>query len=163
MLEKSLTYALASIADEGIGAADQLIQQRFGWNVRELRVLRLVRGSPGIGFTELARLTRFERSATSRILNRMLQAGLISRTGVARDARRFTLAATPDGERLCRDADPLTLELEALMLAPLDAKQRAEFSTALETVMVWVTGGYTERLQERFAELVRDSEAHHAR
>ncbi len=163
MLENSLTYALASISDEGIGAADQLIQQRFGWNVRELRVLRLVRGSPGIGFTELARLTRFERSATSRILNRMLQAGLISRTGVSQDARRFTLAVTLEGERLCRKADPLTQELEALMLKPLDAKRRAEFLAALKTVMAWVTGGYAERLHERFAELVQDGENHDRR
>lgn len=155
MLETSLTYALASISDEGIGAADQLVQRHFGWDVRELRVLRLVRSSPGIGFTELARLTRFERTATSRILNRMLQAGLISRTGVPTDARRFTLAATEEGENLCRKADPLTQELEGLMLEPLDAKRRAEFSATLEIVMAWVTGGYAERLHERFAELVQ--------
>ena len=65
MLQQSLTYLLTSIAEEGIGNADRLFQHRFGWKVRELRVLRLVRDRPGITFTELARLTRFERSATS--------------------------------------------------------------------------------------------------
>ena len=59
MLKQSLTYALASIAEEGIGNADRLFEQRFGCDVRELRVLRLVRDTPGITFTALARLTLF--------------------------------------------------------------------------------------------------------
>ena len=54
MLKQSLTYALASIVEEGIGTADRLFRQRFGWDVRELRVLRLVRDTPGITFTALA-------------------------------------------------------------------------------------------------------------
>ena len=152
MLQQSLTYLLTSIAEEGIGNADRLFQHRFGWKVRELRVLRLVRDRPGITFTELARLTRFERSATSRILTRMLRAGLIRRVNMPQDARQFTLTATAKGEKLCAQADPLSLELETLMLAPLTERQRETLLGMMERVLGWVADGYRAQIEERFPE-----------
>lgn len=152
MLGQSLTYLLTSIAEEGIGNADRLFQHRFGWKVRELRVLRLVRDRPGITFTELARLTRFERSATSRILTRMLRAGLIRRVNAAHDARQFTLTATAKGEKLCAHADPLSVELEALMLAPLSPKQRTALLAMMERVLAWVADGYRAEVAAQFPE-----------
>ena len=152
MLKQSLTYALASVAEEGIGNADRLFQQRFGWDVRELRVLRLVRDTPSITFTALARLTRFERSLTSRILTRMIKAGLIERIGVEGDGRQYTFVMTAAGERLCAEADPLSLEMEEMMLAPLTAAQRENFVAMMDSVLEWVTGGYRARILERFPE-----------
>ncbi len=152
MLKQSLTYFLVSIAEEGIGNANRLFQQRFGWDVRELRVLRLVRASPGITFTELARLTRFERTATSRILTRMIRAGLINRTGVEHDGRQFTFTITEAGEALCEQADPLSLELEELMLAPLTSEQKESLIAMMGTVLDWVSGGYRGQIMERFPE-----------
>jgi DNA-binding MarR family transcriptional regulator len=152
MLKQSLTYTLASIAEQGIGNADRLFEQRFGWDVRALRVLRLVRDTPGITFTALARLTRFERSATSRILTRMIKAGLIERTGVETDGRQYSFTITPAGERLCQQADPLSLELEALMLAPLTPEQRASLTAMMEAVLAWVGSGYREAVLDRFPE-----------
>ena len=119
MQKPSLTYSLVTIADNGIGSAARLFDLRFGRSVQEIRVLRLVRDSPGITFTDLARLTRVERSATSRMLTRLIEAGLVLRTGSLEDARRFTLTITRKGQALCAKADPLTEELEALMLEPL--------------------------------------------
>lgn len=153
MLKQSLTYLFASIAEEGVGRADRLFEQRFGWKVRELRVLRLVRDKPGITFTELARLTRFERSATSRILTRLIEAGLVRRVSVEEDGRRFKLTATAKGVRLCARADPLSLELEELMLAPLTARQRSELLAKMERVRAWVEGGYAARIAERFPDI----------
>ncbi len=152
MLKQSLTYLLASIAEEGIGNADRLFEERFGWKVRELRVLRLVRDRPGITFTELAHLTRIERSATSRVLTRMIRAGLIRRANVEHDARQYTLTATAKGERLCAQADPLSLELEELMLTPLTGRQRQDLVAMMERVLAWVSNGYRDRVLERFPE-----------
>ncbi|MBS7789481.1 winged helix-turn-helix domain-containing protein [Roseococcus sp. SDR] len=50
--------------------------QQPAWKVRELRVLRLVKGNPGASLTDLARLTRFERSAAAQILMRLIETGL---------------------------------------------------------------------------------------
>ncbi|MGL4325756.1 MAG: MarR family winged helix-turn-helix transcriptional regulator [Beijerinckiaceae bacterium] len=152
MLTRSLTYQLASLADEGIRRATRIFEVRFGWNVNEIRVLRLIRDNPGITFTQLARLTRFERTATSRMLTKLTRAGLVVRAGAQEDARQYPLAASVEGLQLCRDADPLTAELEALMLKPLTDLQNREFNQALETVLAWVQDGYVKAVTERFPE-----------
>lgn len=152
MLNRSLTYHLASIAEDGIGNATRIFESRFGWDVYEIRVLRLIRDFPGITFTRLARLTKFERSAASRMLTRLIKAGLVQRTNSAEDARQFTLTITAKGQGLCDKADPLSLELETLMLEPLSEAQKEAFRMMLSSVLGWVQGGYAEKVIERFPE-----------
>lgn len=152
MLKRSLTYHLASIAEDGIGKATRIFESRFGWNVYEIRILRLIRDMPGVTFTGLAQLTNFERSSTSRILSRLIKAGLVQRTNSESDARQFTLNVTPKGQTLCEAADPLSLELEAMMLEPLTPAQRDAFREALTTVLAWVRGGYGDKVLTRFPE-----------
>ena len=154
MLNRSLTYHLASIAEDGIGNATRIFEKRFGWNVYEIRVLRLVRDTPGITFTRLAQLTKFERSATSRILSRLIKAGLVTRTNSEKDARQFSLTVTQAGLELCEKADPLSLELEAIMLEPLSETQRDAFREMLSMLLPWVREGYVEKVRERFPEAI---------
>lgn len=150
MLKQSLTYHLVSLAEDGIGMADGLFEQRFGLNVHELRVLRIVAATPGITFTQLAAETKFERSATSRILSRLIKAGLIQRRNASNDARRFELFATAKGEALRARAKPLSLELEQLMLSPLSATEQHSFLAMLGRLRDWVATGYIEELVRRY-------------
>lgn len=154
MLHRSLTYHLATISEDGIGHAGRIFEMRFGWSVREIRVLRLIRSNPGITFTELARQTKFERSLTSRILAKLMKAGLVLRTNSPKDARVFTLTATDAGIALCDKADPLSIELEGMMLEPLTDEQRVAFLEMIETVRKWVQTGYREKVAARFPEAV---------
>lgn len=150
MLKRSITYQLASIAEDGIGKATRIFESRFGWNVYEIRVLRLIRATPGITFTALAAATRFERTATSRMLSRLTKAGLVKRVNSTEDARRFGLSLTRKGEDLCDKADPLSLELETMMLEPLSAEQRKAFRSMVATILEWVREGYREKVVSRF-------------
>jgi DNA-binding MarR family transcriptional regulator len=150
MLERSLTYALASIAEDGIGAANDIFVATFGWSVRELRVLRLIRDNPGMTFTALAERTKLDRSFTSRMLTRLMRAGLIERIGSQEDARRYALHATGEGLALCAAADPLTTDFEALMLAPLSADERRLFVGLVERVKAWVQEGYVQEVAARY-------------
>jgi DNA-binding MarR family transcriptional regulator len=152
MLHRSLTYHLATISEDGIGHAGRIFETRFGWSVREIRVLRLIRSNPGITFTELARQTKFERTLTSRILAKLMKAGLVVRTNSPRDARVFTLTTTEAGIALCDKADPLSIELEAMMLEPLTDEQRPAFLEMIDTVRRWVQTGYREKVAARFPE-----------
>ena len=152
MLKRSITYQLASIAEDGIGKATRIFESRFGWNVYEIRVLRLIRATPGVTFTALAETTRFERTATSRMLSRLTKAGLVKRVNSVEDARRFGLTLTRRGEDLCDKADPLSLELETMMLEPLTAEQRKAFRSMVATVLDWVGDGYGEKVAARFPE-----------
>ncbi len=152
MLDRSLTYHLSTITEDGIGSANHIFETRFGWSVRELRVLRIVRSTPGVTFTVLAALTKFDRSLTSRILSSLIKAGLIERTNSPEDARIFTLKATSEGEALCAQADPLTADLELLMLQPLAKDEREAFLAMIGRVRTWVQQGYIQEVARRYPE-----------
>ncbi|MFY7835615.1 MAG: MarR family winged helix-turn-helix transcriptional regulator [Novosphingobium sp.] len=154
MLDRSLIYFLTSIAEDGIGSANAIFEARFGWSVRELRVLRLVRETPNMTFTRLAASTKFERSLTSRTVSALIKAGLITRTNSPHDARVFTLRVTNAGEALCCQADPLTRELEALMLEPLSDAERKVLMDMLERVKTWVQTGYPAEVNNRHPDAV---------
>lgn len=149
MIERSLTYFLSSIVEDGIGPANDIFVARFGWSVRELRVLRLVRAHPDVTFTTLAERTKLDRSLTSRTVTRLMRAGLIERIGDPADARKYALRVTPRGQKLCEAADPLTAEFEALMLRPLSSDERHAFIRMVERVKTWVQDGYTHEIAAR--------------
>ena len=152
MPKQSLTYTLASIADQGISGATRIFEHRFGLDVYQIRVLRLIRATPGITFTELTKVTKFERSATSRMLSQLIRRGLVERTNSPTDARQFTLTITAEAADLCAKADPLTQELEAQMLAPLTPEQRETFRATLDVLLQWVDTGYADWVRLRFPE-----------
>ena len=150
MLRQSFTYQLASIADDAVGAAARLFENRFGFNVHELRVLRLIDDQPGVTFTSLAKQTRFERSATSRILSRLIKGGLVRREIDEDDARQFRLFVTPAGKALRERADPLSLEMEALILSNLTPAERNEFRRILDKLSTWLYAEFVPELERRY-------------
>jgi DNA-binding MarR family transcriptional regulator len=152
MPRQSLTYTFATIADDAIKTGTRLFEERIGLDVYHVRILRLIDNLPGITFTQLANQTRLERSATSRSLQRLIKAGLVERTNDANDARQFHLIATPKGRALRRKSDPLTNELEDLMLQSLNAREREAFVTALDKIAHWINDGYQNAVSQRFPE-----------
>ncbi len=149
-MHQSLTYTLVTIAEDAIKSGTQLFERRIGLNVYHVRILRLIDDQPGITFTQLAGQTRLERTSTSRALQRLIKAGLVERLNDAVDARQFHLTVTPKGRKLRRQSDPLTKELEELMLQPLNETERAAFLDALAKINGWVTSGYREAVNQRF-------------
>ena len=127
-----------------------MFQKRFGLHVHELRVLRLIDDQPGVTFTQLAEETKFERSATSRILAHLIKAGYVRRKIDDRDARHFQLSATAKARALRERADPLTEEIEALVLSVLSATQRAQLEIILGRLTDWLHRDFLLRLQEQY-------------
>lgn len=150
MLRQSFTYQLASISEGAIGPAAKLFESRFGLDVHELRVLRLIDDQPGVTFTSLAKQTRFERSATSRILSSLMKAGLVRRENDEKDARQFRLNVTQTGKALRERADPLSLELETLILSTLSASERQEFRRILDKLSHWIDSEFVDELEKRY-------------
>ena len=150
MLHRSFTYQLASISEDAIKPAGKLFVRRFGLDVQDLRVLRLIGDRPGVTFTTLAQQTRFERSATSRILSRLIKAGLVRREIDEHDARQFRLFVTDKGAALRREADPLSLELETLILSALTSEERRQFQHALDKLSDWLGREFLGELARRF-------------
>lgn len=150
MLRQSVTYQLASIAEDSVRPAARLFESRFGLNVHELRVLRLIDDQPGVTFTSLARQTKFERSATSRILARLIKAGLVRREIDEDDARHFRLFATDAAKKLREAADPLSIEMETLLLSDFSASERKEFRRLLDKLSGWVASEFGKELGHRY-------------
>ncbi len=153
MLTQSFTYQLAGISEDAIKPAGKIFERRFGLDVHELRVLRLIGDQPGVNFTTLAAQTRFERSATSRILGRLIKAQLARREIDEDDARQFRLFITPKGQALRAQADPLSLELEELILAALGEQDRASFRAILDRLSDWLATDFQAELARRYPEM----------
>ena len=157
MPAQSFTYQLASIAQDAIGAAERLFVQRFGLTVHDLRVLRLIGDNPDTTFTWLTAATKIERSATSRILARLIKAGLVRREIDDTDARHFRLRITAKGRTLRGKADPLTEELETLILSSLDDDDRVRLMRMLNHRSDWLNTAFPQALASRYPELEADA------
>jgi len=153
MLHQSFTYQLASISENAIKPAGKIFEQRFGLDVQELRVLRLVGDQPGVNFTTLAAQTRFERSATSRMLSHLIKAGLVRRALDEHDARQFQLFITDKGNALRQKADPLSLEFEALILSALSPEERLQFRQTLDKLTDWLARAFQGEICRRYPEV----------
>ena len=149
---QSLTYTFATIAEDAIKTGTRLFEQRLGLDVYHVRILRLIDDQPGVTFTQLASQTRLERSATSRSLQRLIKAGYVERTNNPADARQFHLTATTEGRNLRRKSDPLTGEMESLMLQSLNEGERKAFLASLDKIAQWVGQGYKEAVSRSFPE-----------
>lgn len=152
MLRQSLTYQLASMAEDAVGPAARLFERRFGLDVHELRVLRLIGDQPGVTFTTLAKQTRFERSATSRILSRLVKAHLVQREIDEADARQFRLHITAKGMALRERADPLSLEIETLILSSLSPQEQKDLRRMLDRLSTFLHTDFVSELERLYPE-----------
>jgi len=145
MLEKKtfqnerLTYRLDIVAQEAIQANDAIFLRETGCRIRELRVLRLIDDTPGTTFAEIAKVTGFERSLTSRIIQSLLGAELIYRENSPEDARVFQLRTTEKGKQVRKTARQLSDRLEVILTEPLSAQELDALNALLLRLGRWVT------------------------
>ncbi|WP_284264284.1 MarR family winged helix-turn-helix transcriptional regulator [Roseicyclus amphidinii] len=144
-----LTYKLNIVADQAIAANDQIFLRETGCSIRELRVLRLIDDTPGTSFRDIARVTGFERSLTSRLIQSLIGAGLIERRNAPDDARVFELHTTQKGQEVRRIARGVSDLLEAILTEPLSRPELDALNAVLERLAAWVSSDeYRDRLSE---------------
>jgi DNA-binding MarR family transcriptional regulator len=135
---KRLTFLLEVIAKEAIDGNDGIFLRELGCSIREIRLLRLVDDMPGTTFVDLWEKSGLERSLTSRIIQKLLAEGLITRTSSATDARKHHLSTTPKGRELRARGRALSDGLEALLMQPFPLEERARFLAQVERLGQWV-------------------------
>jgi DNA-binding MarR family transcriptional regulator len=144
-----LTYKLNIVADQAIAANEQIFVRETGCTIRELRVLRLIDDTPGTSFREIARVTGFERSLTSRLIQSLIAAGLIERENAPEDARVFHLRTTPKGQEVRRIGRGVSDRLEAILTEPLSPAELDTLNALLERLAIWVSSeDYRDRLDQ---------------
>lgn len=141
------------LADGPVSETARQFRTLFGWGVQEFRVLRTIRDNPGVTFTDLVAATRLQRSLVSRILVRLVKAGMAQREGSERDARRYFLSVTPQGAEICGRADRFAAELEALLLNPLSREDRRKLKESIDALIDWAADGYKVELRRRFPDV----------
>lgn len=134
-----LTYRLNIVAQQAISANDEIFLKETGCRIRDLRVLRLIDDTPGTTFADIAKITGFERSLTSRIIQNLLGAGLIQRENSSQDARVFLLSTTEKGKGTRQVARQLSDRLEVILTDPLSAQELRSLNEILARLGSWVT------------------------
>lgn len=134
-----LTYRLNIVAQQAIAANDEIFLKETGCRIRDIRVLRLIDDSPGTTFAEIAKITGFERSLTSRIIQNLLGADLIERENSSQDARVFLLTTTEKGKEIRQVARQLSDRLEVILTDPLSAQELRSLNEILARLGSWVT------------------------
>lgn len=147
---KRLTYLLEIIADEAIAGNDAIFLRALGYSIREMRVLRIVDDNPGTTFVDILEKGGLERSLTSRILQKLIGDGLLSRTSSGTDARKYHLSTTPKGQALRQRGRALSDALETLLLHPFPGADRTQLFDQIERLGNWVRSDDYRAALERF-------------
>ncbi len=92
-----LTFRLDQTSALLVERANALYRERWGLDVRSLRVLRLVCSEPGVTPKAISQRTLIEKTLLSKTLAALASRGLIERRAHACDGRQFALHATPEG------------------------------------------------------------------
>jgi DNA-binding MarR family transcriptional regulator len=107
-----------------IGARDRRLNQslrEFGLRVPEWRALAALHARHKCTTSELADLASIDRTTLTRTIDRMQEAGWLSRLADGADMRVTRLALTAAGERLFARVWPTVVELNDAALAGLSA------------------------------------------
>ncbi len=94
--------------------------EQFGVTGRQVTLLWLVKGSPGLTLRALAEAEGISPPALSGHIDRLERAGLLVRVRSAVDRRRVGLELTPEGQRLLRSVRERRTAWLAERLSDLD-------------------------------------------
>jgi len=95
----------------------------------QFAALDAVAQQPGIDQAGLAATIGFDRATIGGVIDRLELKGLVQRVVSAEDRRARRLHLTPAGKRLLSAVRPVVESLQADILAPLTATERATFLT----------------------------------
>jgi DNA-binding MarR family transcriptional regulator len=106
--------------------------EQLGVTSRQVTLLWLIRGNPGMSLRELAAEERISAPALSGYVDRLEKAGLLARVRDESDRRRVGLALSDQGERLLRRVRARRTTWLADRLRGLDDDELAAIEAAIE-------------------------------
>jgi DNA-binding MarR family transcriptional regulator len=101
-----------------------IYRARFGLKVPEWRLIAVIAEQGETTQAALVAATQMDKMMVSRAATALMDRGLVTRTR-AGDRRTLALALTDAGRALHAEIAPLALEMEAALLAPFSATERA--------------------------------------
>ncbi|MFV0245203.1 MAG: MarR family winged helix-turn-helix transcriptional regulator [Qingshengfaniella sp.] len=147
-------YQLNILGNAAIASIERRFIASVGFDIRTIRVLRLVGDNPGITFADITVMTALERSLTSRLIQALVREGHIERRNDPTDARRFGLYITPSGQTVRRKADLISDRALKLIFQHLSPAEIAAFIGTMETLADWIdTDDCRQQIDRMFDDL----------
>lgn len=94
--------------------------------------LALIEANPGISQQELSSTVGLDKSITVQIVDELEKRGWAKRERSTVDRRRHSLTILPGGEKTLDELFAIMVDVEAKVLAQLDAEERPMFDAALD-------------------------------
>ena len=104
--------------------------------------LAMVREVPGIDQVRLSSLIAFDKTTIVKVLDRLVDKGLVTRTRSPEDRRSNLLHVTDNGLKLLKQIEPLLDRSDKRIVAPLNADEQYQFM-ALLTRLVQINNAYS--------------------
>ncbi len=110
-------------------------EKEVGLSGAQLFVLQKLRGGPKLSLNELAQRTRTHQSSASVVVQRLVDAGLVTRGRARTDARRVELSLTPAAHSLLRKAPGAAQDRLIAALDHMPKRSLAELARLLQVVV----------------------------
>jgi DNA-binding MarR family transcriptional regulator len=104
--------------------------------------LSMIREVPGIDQVRLSSLIAFDKTTIVKVLDRLVEKKLITRTRSPDDRRSNLLHATDDGVKVLKQIEPMLDRSDRRIVAPLSAAEQRQFMELL-TRLVHVNNVYS--------------------
>jgi DNA-binding MarR family transcriptional regulator len=105
-----------------------------GLSIAEWRVLAVLGSSGSQRQTDLSEFTSIETSTMSRLVTRLIRAGLVSRLRNVRNSREVVVRLTAQGTKAVAEMTPVAINLEAQAIRALPRSELAVVKRALRTM-----------------------------
>ena len=130
-LERFLPYRLSVLSNRISTAIARVYAKRFRLDIPEWRIIAVLGRFGAMSANAVCERTAMDKVRVSRAVARLIADGRLARRIDAADRRRSVLALTAAGHDIYAEVGPLALAVEARLMTPLDAADRAALDRLL--------------------------------
>lgn len=111
------------------------VVRKNGFSVNEWRILATLTDNPGLSISQLALISVSKQPTVTRLLDRMVEKGLVEKSGHDSDRRITRVAITPQGREIISKLIVLAKEHERRVLEPLGRARAEELKNTLRKIV----------------------------
>ena len=111
---------------------DREAQSKYGISAAQMFVLHALDQDAVLSLNELAERTATDQSSASVVVQRLVDAGCVSRTAKKEDRRHIELRLTPKGRSVIRKSPPPAQQKILSIVESMSPRDRKQFATLLD-------------------------------
>ena len=127
--------ALLALSSLLISKEFHAVVKKNGFSVNEWRILATLTDNPGLSIGQLALVSVNKQPTVTRLLDRMVEKGLVERSGHDADRRVTRVAITTKGREIVSKLISLAKEHERRVLEPLGSVRAEELKNTLREIV----------------------------